>query len=381
MADLPRVLFVTSGLAVGGAEMMLLKLLSRLHNLHLDASVISLTSAGAVSEKLRLLKVPVLHLELNRPWRLPLAVGVFIRAVRAFRPQVIQGWMYHGNLLACLARMLAPGHPVLIWGVRQSLYDLEREKPTTRMVIRLGRWLSGCADFIIYNSEMSRRQHGDYGYERSGSRLIDNGFDTALFKPDPVARESVRNELAVPRQTPVIGFIARYHPMKGHEVFFQAASILAVKRPDLHFLLAGRNVDRLNPLFADWLQVAGAGGRIHLLGERQDIPRLAAALDIATSASLGEAFPNTIGEAMSCAVPCVATDVGDCRRIIGDTGRVVPPGDASALAEAWDDLLSLSQQALLALGEAARLRVAETFSLEEIAQRYSDLIQDVRKHG
>jgi glycosyltransferase involved in cell wall biosynthesis len=115
-----------------------------------------------------------------------------------------------------------------------------------------------------------------------------------------------------------------------------------------------------------------------MLGERQDMPRITAALDIASSSSsYGEGFPNVIGEAMSCAVPCVVTDVSDLPWVVADTGRVVPPRDPQALASAWADLLELGVEGREALGAAARARVIQYFPLESVVARYEALYESV----
>jgi len=113
------------------------------------------------------------------------------------------------------------------------------------------------------------------------------------------------------------------------------------------------------------------------LGERADVPRLTAALDIASSSSWGEAFPNVLGEAMSCGVPCVATDAGDAALIVGGTGLIVPRGNAAALAQAWDEMLALSHDERQALGAQARARVSECFELGAISQRYAALYREL----
>jgi glycosyltransferase involved in cell wall biosynthesis len=175
--------------------------------------------------------------------------------------------------------------------------------------------------------------------------------------------------------------IARYHPMKGHAVFLEAAATLANRIQNVNFLLAGRDVIASNPNLARWINLPVLEGRLHLLGERQDIPRLTAALDIATSASSwGEAFPNTLGEAMSCAVPCIATDVGDARRILGDTGIIVPAGDSRALALAWERLLAEPKETAHAMGNAARQRVIASFALNQISTQYAALYQRLTNH-
>jgi glycosyltransferase involved in cell wall biosynthesis len=207
--------------------------------------------------------------------------------------------------------------------------------------------------------------------------VLPNGFDLDAFQPDPAARGSVRQELGISEETPLIGLVARFHPQKDHHNFMQAAAQLHARLPNVHFLLCGAGVTPENPALAQWVEEAGLRANVHLLGVRQDVPRLSAALDIATSSSSGEGFPNVVGEAMACGVPCVVTDVGDAALIVGETGRVVPPHDAQALADAWHDLLNAGEDYRYELGMAARRRVQECFSMTTISRRYEQLYEEI----
>lgn len=372
-----RVFFVTTGLSTGGAEKQLARLLARLHGSEIEAAVVSLAARGAVSSEIESLGVPVWHLGLDQLWRLPWAAARLVGIARRFRPHVIQGWMYHGNLAASFVGRLL-GVPVA-WGIRQSLYDLRREKAGTRAVIRLtARWSLRTAA-IVYNAAVSRDQHEALGYAGDRGCVIGNGFDGEQWRPDDAARTSVRAELGIAPAAPLIGLIARYHPMKGHDIFLDAAARLAVARPDVHFLLAGREVTPAHPLFAAHCHQGPLAGRLHLLGERADIPRLTAALDIASSSSSwGEAFSNAVAEALLCGVPVAATDVGDARIIVGDAGIVVPRGDACALANAWQALLDSGFEARQAMGRAGRERLLAVYSVEAVAQAYARLYEKIQ---
>jgi len=191
-------------------------------------------------------------------------------------------------------------------------------------------------------------------------------------------RSSVRAELGLDVGTPLIGLVARYHPMKDHANFLTATSLLAKQDPTAHFLLVGPNVDASNQELSAKIATLGLQERVHLLGERRDIPRINAALDIASTTSCwGEGFPNVIGEAMACGVPCVVTDVGDSALIVGETGRVVPPRDPRALAAAWRDMLQMDRETRGGLGERARARIVTHFSLNEIARRHEKLYTEI----
>ena len=238
---------------------------------------------------------------------------------------------------------------------------------------RLLARFSGCPAVVLVNSEAGRLRHHALGYRPKRWQVIANGFDVGHYHPDPATGRQVRAELGVPDDALVVGLIARFDPMKDHAGFLDAAGRVARRHPRVRFVLAGRQVCPENPAFA--AAVAGSlAGRVSLLGERGDIARLMAAFDICClSSAFGEGFPNVIGEAMACGVPCVATDVGDAGRIIGDTGRVVPPGNPAALAEALDDILELSPEARGQLGALARQRIVDEFSIDGIALQYVDV--------
>jgi glycosyltransferase involved in cell wall biosynthesis len=177
----------------------------------------------------------------------------------------------------------------------------------------------------------------------------------------------------------LVGLIARFDTQKNHLGFLEAASKIHAQLPDVHFLLAGEGVDsRSNHLLTAAIAAHGLQANVHLLGRRTDIPRLMASLDVLASSSHGEAFPNVIGEAMSCAVPCVATDVGDSSSIIGNNGRVVPPGDMTALAREIVAFLTLPPQAKALLGVRSRAHILSNFEVGYVSRLYEAFYQQGR---
>jgi glycosyltransferase involved in cell wall biosynthesis len=163
-----------------------------------------------------------------------------------------------------------------------------------------------------------------------------------------------------------------------YRTFVDAAALLHRRRPDVHFLLCGLDVDTNNSALGSWIDAAGLRSVCRLTGYRHDVNRVIAATDLAASSSAyGEAFPNVLAEAMACEVPCVATDVGDSAYIVGDTGCIVPPRDPAALADAWDALLAKGPDHLRALGRAARRRVEEKFDIGEVVRAYEDTYAEI----
>ena len=181
----------------------------------------------------------------------------------------------------------------------------------------------------------------------------------------------IRSELGLSKDTPLIGLIARFDPQKNHAGFFEAATQVHLSCPDAHFLLAGGGVEDNNPALRRAIKQAGVGTNTHLLGKREDISRLMAALDVlVSSSSFGEAFPNVLGEAMACCVPCVVTEVGDSMEIVGETGRVVAVGDMDGLAHNIVEILQLSYEERRAMGAKARERVRARYNIESVVRQY-----------
>jgi glycosyltransferase involved in cell wall biosynthesis len=356
--------------------MMLYKLLSRLDRAAFVAEVISLTDIGPMGEKIRALGVPVRSLGMSRGVPNPLGLLRLVRWLRRNPPQVIQTWMYHADLIGGLAARLAGRIPVA-WGIQSSTLDPEGIKRRTIWIAaacaRLSRWLPSR---IVCAAESARQLHIELGYDADKVVVIPNAFDLAAFRPDPAARQSVRQELGIPDQAPLIGLMGRFHPQKDHRTFVKAASLLHRHRPEAHFLLCGDGVAWNNPELTGWIEAAGLRARFHLLGPRDDMARLNAALDIASLTSIyGEALPNVLGEAMACGVPCVVTPIGDSSLLVGDTGKIVPPQDPPAVAEAWRSLIEAGPDARQQLGLTARRRIEEHYSLPTIVAQYERLYQ------
>ena len=371
-----KLIHVITSLDLGGAEMMLFRLLSHIDRARFENQVVSLIPAGLVGDNIRALGIPVHSLRMQPGRPSMRAVFKLANLIRSERPALLHTWLYHADLVGGLAGLLT--HTPVVWGIHNTSLDPRAVKSNTIKVAqfnaRLSSWLPRK---IITCSEAARRVHIGIGYSANKFVVIPNGFDLSVYQVDPAARSSLRKELVLPPDTVLIGLVARFDPLKDHQNFVQAARQFCFQHPQTHFLLCGEGISWRNEQLAGWIETAGIRANCHLLGRRDDIPHVMAGLDMLTLSSIGEAFPNTLGEAMACGVPCVATDVGDSSYIIGDTGMVVPPKDPQALADAWVGLLSLSVEERLALGERARQRIQQLFSIAQITRRYEDLYEQV----
>jgi glycosyltransferase involved in cell wall biosynthesis len=371
-----KILHIINDLAIGGAEIMLYRLLSEKSRQRFNPVVISLMDHGSLRQRIEELGIPVYTARMKRGLPTPASIWRLIRLVRQFNPHLIQGWLYHGSLAAQIGSLVLPGRVPALWSIHCSIYSLSFEKKLTAAIVRICALLSRLAAYIIFVSRTSQEQHKELGYDVSKSCVVPNGIDTALFAPSREARDSVRLELGIAPDALLIGAIGRYHAMKDHANFLRGAALISAQYPEVHFLLAGRELDGENRTLRQLIRELRLEDRTHLLGERTDIARLVPALDIfCLSSSHGESFPIIVGEAMSCAVPCVVTDVGDSAWILSGTGRVTPPRDAKELAAACEELLALGREGRETLGQAARARVVELFSLSTVVAEYEALYE------
>lgn len=376
-----RILHITTTVGTGGAERMLLNVVAEGQKYGIRHGVVALRRDGMLADPLRQAGARVWNCGLEAG-QASLHAGREIRkALITFAPNIVQGWMYHGNLAACLARTLL-AMPPFIWGIHHTVDDINNEKRMTRGLIRLGAYLSRWPTKIVYVSRASHRQHRALGYHDERATVIPNGFDCRRFRPRPGAREELRRALGLSSDTMVLGKVAVVRPMKDHANLLKACALLKRRALPFHLVLIGRRASEDNADLMRLIEQTGMGDRVSLLGERHDMPTLIAGLDVlVVSSAWGEAFPIVLGEAMASGVPCVTTDLGDSAWIVGDAGIVVRPRDPEALAEGMAQLITTDVETRRQLGMRARARIAQNFGLPHALERYHDLYREVVLQG
>jgi glycosyltransferase involved in cell wall biosynthesis len=371
-----KVAVCITGLEVGGAETFLGELLKHRPD-DIEVRVFSLIDGGPIAQRIEALGIRVtgMHMLAGRPSLY--ALLSLTSQFRQYRPDLVHTWMYHGDLMGGIAAKLA-GVRHVVWHLHNSDLSPQRVRRMTRWVVKalsvLSHWIP---DKIISCSEAALRVHTALGYSAEKFVVIPNGVDTDLFAPSPEARDQICAEFGFDRERPLIGLVARVDAQKNHQGFFRAVRLFFERGGDADFLLAGRDVTPDHWQLPGWRDETGHRERIVLAGLRVDVPRVMAALDVATSSSLGEAFPLVLVEAMACGTPCVATDVGDSALIVSDAGIIVPPDDADALAAAWHRMLAMSPEERTQLGERARQRVLANYAIEEVAERVWDVYKSL----
>lgn len=374
-----RILHIISDLGGGGAEIVLYRLLSLSDRERFDHRVASLTDIVHDSADMRKLGIPVEFMGMRRGVPDPRVIVRLSRLIRRVKPHLIQTWMYHSNLIGMLSARAARTKAPVVWGVHHTEVDPKIDKYTTVLTASACARLSGSKLSpvkIVCCSDATYNTHLKQGYPREKMKVIYNGIDTEVFKADASARRALREELGVGEEIVLIGCVARFAPVKDHRNFIEAAAILSHKYPNVRFLLCGGDIVWENAELAGWIEDAGIRGRCILLGRREDVPRVMAALDIFVSASYSEAFPLAIGEAMSCGLPCVVTDVGDSALIVGDAGIVAHKRNPRELAAGCERLVEAGAERR-AMGMAARRRVEENFTLETTVEKYRALYLEV----
>ncbi|HEX5127101.1 MAG TPA: glycosyltransferase [Rhodocyclaceae bacterium] len=367
MPERLRLCIVITALGVGGAEHALLRLLSRFDREQFDISMIVLGREDALAERFAQIGVRLTMLRLT-PGRWPFGeVERFLQAVRAINPDVIQGWMYHGNLAASFAAARLQKSVPICWSVRDTPDAQHGHSLFTRMVIRLSGWYAQRTAKIFNVSSRSAAYCAEHlGWPSAQTEILPNGVDTALFVPNSATRLAMRTSWGVSSDCPLIGMVARWSPVKNHALFLDAAADLCRKRPHARFALVGAGLDSTNAVLMAQVRRLDLADKVRLLGPRDDLQNIYPAFDVVALTSKSEGFPNVLAEAMSCGVPVVSTDVGDARDIVGDGGLIVP-ATPQAFSAAFERLLDQAIHARLSA--SARSRIQERYALDAIAAR------------
>jgi glycosyltransferase involved in cell wall biosynthesis len=364
-------------LETGGAELMLARLVAGMNRDEFENRVISLVPGGRAQAMIEAAGIPVTTVGMSRGRPNPAGLMRLTGELRRNRPDVLQTWLYHADLLGLLAGRLA-GLDSVLWNVRCS--EIYGASKATRLVRRVLRTCSPLPSAIVSNSHAGVDVHAAFGYSARRWVVIPNGIDIERFRPRPESRERMQALLRIPDGSFVIGTVGRADPQKDYRTFLDAACRFVESRPEarLIFVIAGKGIEDSG--VADHLP-ARCRERIRFPGEVDDVPGILSAFDVFTLSSVAaEGFPNVVAEAMACGVPSVVTDVGDAARIVGNAGIVVPPRSPEAIVGAWETLLD-DAKTMDELGASARARIVERFSLSTVIGAYERLYRDVVAGG
>lgn len=359
--------FFIGTLATGGAERQMSELARGMVEYGHTVKVVTLFSGGQISRELNM--VPGIELISLWPHK---SRNIIVRMFQlAAAPLILRrsienrGCLYSmlevTNFIAWLATRFKR-NTCLIWGVRSS--NMEGH---WKMAIfdKLCAFVSPNIKLLIANSHSGLECLLKRNYRPQKYMVIPNGIDTERFQRIEGSRRRVRHELGVSLDQPLVGIVGRLNPMKDHSTFLSAAALVAKEVGDVKFLCVGGGADDYAEKLRVLTKELGLENRVIWLGDRSDIVCIYSALDIlVSSSSYGEGFPNVVGEAMSCGLPCVVTDVGDSVWIVGDRTRVVKPRNSKRLAEAICKTLQRKEE--VSWTEISRARIEEKYSLKKL---------------
>ena len=360
-----RIVHIITGLGSGGAANMLYKLLKHSNQDQYHHEVISLMDKGIYGDKIEELGIKVHCLNLNRMN----IVSSLLRARQVVDEfDIVDTWLYHADLFGFIVAKIM-SQKKLVWNIRHSNLDKNANKSRTLRIVRLNACLSRHVDVITFNSHRAEENHLQIGYRGKRTSVIPNGFELDRFRFSPSERNSIRNELGLTEEKVIIT-VGRWDIQKDYYTLMAALNILQKKYHGFKMVMVGQNLDSENMELVDLINKYDLESKVLLLGRRNDVPALLSAADIYVSSSLGESFSNSIGEAMACELPCVVTNVGDSKLIVGETGVVVQAQDCEALAAGL--LNGVSKKG----GErcsSARKRVVSNYDITSVAQKFQEV--------
>jgi glycosyltransferase involved in cell wall biosynthesis len=372
MAAKTRILFLIPSLVANGAERQLCELVRHMDPDRFEVHVaVFYDPAQCIGGDLTPDLAALPHVRLHSLHKRRGAAGCLTALPRLLalalriRPEVVHGYM-DGNLPALMVGF-ALGIP-RVWGIRASTSDPARLGGLSRQLFRASQRLSRHVDLVIFNSQAGLRNLQAMGLRAPNTLVIPNGFDTRRFRPDPEAGARQRMAWGVSLDAPLIGIVGRLAPVKDHPTFLRAAARLSQARPDARFVCVGAGPPDYTDQMKDQARALGLDGRILWPGNSDAMAAAYNALTLLVLSSTDEGFPNAIGEAMACGIPCVSTRVGDAALLIGDTGLVTERGDPEALAQAALRLLGESRPERQARARAAEFRIHATFSIQSLAR-------------
>jgi glycosyltransferase involved in cell wall biosynthesis len=373
---LARLLFINRRFELGGAERQLIELTKALDKTEFEICVMTFYEGGGLHHILKTIPgLKLANLRKQGRWDIGRFLWRSWRTASAFRPDVVIGHMRVANLVALVLGKLNGAK--VVWAVRDSNTDMPNDDWLSRAAHRLECHLARWTDLVIFNSKAGLEHYVANGFPRTASVVIPNGIDVDRFRPDSEARRRVRRKWQLPDTQPVVGMIARMDPIKDHQTFLEAAAKLAQLRSDVRFACIGDGAPDSRARLIRMTRDLGLSGKVIWETGCENISDTYCAFDVMSLSSRSEGFPNVIAEAMACGVPCVVTDVGDCRQVVGNAGIIVAPGNAAEMAEKWKEMLDTLPHRGEAMARACRERIVASFSSTTLAARTQSALKNL----
>lgn len=346
-----RICLVISGLGLGGAERLVVRLADNLARRHHEVMLVHVAGDPLVHPEHPAVRVH--GLGVTGVWQFCRAYLALRRLLREFRPDVVHSHLFHANVLARLVRLTMPLRRLVC-----SAHNTNEEGRFRLAAYRATDWL---ADEFTNVS-----QAGVAAFEAGGAampgrmKVVYNAVSTEEYRFNAAYREAARRELSVDRTTCLIVSVGRLDPSKDFGTLLRACALLRRMRSDIRVAIVGGGPERDNlERLARQLDVDDL---VTFLGQRSDVPSWLSAADVFVLSSAWEGFGLVVAEAMSCERLVVATAAGGIPEVVGPCGVLVPVGRPGDLAAALNASLALPEPERARRAERARRRVEELFS-------------------
>ena len=365
-----RIVHIITGLGSGGAENMLYKLLKYSDRNKFYHEVISLMDEGVIGEKIRDEGIKIHSLSISRTN----IIKSILEARRICKDfDIVNTWLYHADIFGFfIAKILL--RKKLIWNIRHSNLDKDANKSRTLMIVKTNALLSKKLDCITFNSNRALENHINIGYRNKKTIVIPNGFELDKFSFNEKNRKILRSALNIDKENKVLITVGRWDIQKDYDTLFKALNQIKNTHTNFKMLLVGTNLDDNNEELCSLASNYNLSDDLILLGRRNDISEILSAADCYISSSLGESFSNSIGEAMACSLPCIVTDVGDSKQIVGETNDVVKSKDFNGLAES---ICKFLEEPECTRNFNSRNRIMENYDIRIVINEYEKNFQDV----
>jgi len=365
-----KIIHIITSLEDGGAENLLYKICK--YDRSNNHIVISLISGGKYFSIFKKMGIEIYCMNIN--FYSLLKFFHFIRLIQELKPDVIQTWLIMGDFLGGIAARLA-GVKNIIWTIVYSKFDNSIEKKRNILLVKILAKLSYIIPkSIIVVSKNSKQNCLNLGYQKKKITIINSGFDLSYFKINKRQKLLFKKKMNIKNDIPILGIIARYHPVKDHLSLLKALSIVRSKNSNFFCLFVGRDMNKNNKTLLREIKRLKIENSIKLLGPRNDIPMIMNALDINILCSKSEGFPSVIAEAMACGTPSIVTNVGDSALIVGSTGWVIPPQNSQKLAKTIEKAMKeIGKKNWTKKCFEARLRINKNFGINKMIESYNSI--------
>ena len=374
-----RILHIITTLDRGGAEKMLQSLLTNNIDNSEKIFVISLKDKGSIGENLEKIGIKTYALEISSIFMIPFKFIKLFKLIVKIKPDLIQTWLYHANILGSLTSSIYGNIPV-VWNLRGCSIP-QGKTSLTFWLVKFSAWASHLfPKKIICCANSVKEAHIKMGYKKDILEVIPNGFNFMIKKDYSNKRLANRKSLGIKESEILIGSVCRFDDLKDINNFIKAAAILIKKtNKSIRFIIIGRDINNLNLKLLSWLKSSDMQDKIILADEQNDLEKFYCSMDIFCLHSLSEGFPNVLAEAMSFKLPCVSTNAGDASLILEDKKYIVDIKNSESLAKSLLIMTKLSIDERKKIGYANALKIKEKYNLAKIAKMYESVYLGVSK--